>query len=150
TSDGGGATAAVNVAENTTAVTTVTATDADSPAPTLTYSITGGTDAAKFTIDAGTGALRFSVAPDYEAPTDADSDNVYEVTVQVSDGTGGTNTQAISVAVTNINEAPAGTDGALSINEDTPYTLTVADFGFTDLDAGDSFDGVRIDTLPAA
>ena len=29
TSDGGGASAAINVAENTTAVTTVTATDAD-------------------------------------------------------------------------------------------------------------------------
>src|SRR5262249_1036183 len=38
TSNGGGATAAINVAENTTAVTTVTAPDADSGA-TLTYSI---------------------------------------------------------------------------------------------------------------
>ena len=36
TSDGGGTTAAVNVAENTTAVTTVTATDEDIPADTLT------------------------------------------------------------------------------------------------------------------
>ena len=33
TSDGGGATASVNVAENTTAVTTVTASDADLPKP---------------------------------------------------------------------------------------------------------------------
>ena len=52
TSNGGGASAAVNVAENATAVTTVTATDADLPAPTLTYSIVGGADAARFTIDA--------------------------------------------------------------------------------------------------
>ena len=59
TSDGGGATAAVNVAENTTAVTTVTATDADAGA-TLTYSISGGADAAKFTIDGTTGVLRLS------------------------------------------------------------------------------------------
>ena len=51
TSNGGGATAAVNVAENTTAVTTVTATDPDAGA-TLTYSIVGGADAAKFTINA--------------------------------------------------------------------------------------------------
>ena len=57
TCNGGGATASVNVAENTTAVTTVTATDADLPAQTLTYSITGGADAAQFTIDATTGAL---------------------------------------------------------------------------------------------
>ena len=47
TSNGGGASAAINVAENTTAVTTVTATDADLPAQTLTYTISGGADAAR-------------------------------------------------------------------------------------------------------
>jgi serralysin len=40
--------ATASVAENTTAVMTVTATDADLPAQTLTYSIVGGADAAKF------------------------------------------------------------------------------------------------------
>ena len=49
TSNGGGDTAAVSVAENTTAVTTVTATDPDA-GQTLSYSIIGGADAAKFTI----------------------------------------------------------------------------------------------------
>ena len=46
TSDGGGATAALSVSENQTAITTVTATDADVPAQTLTYSIAGGPDAS--------------------------------------------------------------------------------------------------------
>src|SRR5438309_523322 len=46
-SNGGGATAAITIAENSTAVTTVTASDADA-GTTLTYSITGGADAAKF------------------------------------------------------------------------------------------------------
>ena len=92
TTNGGGATAAVNVAENTTAVTTVTATDADLPAQTLTYSIIGGADAAQFTINAATGVLSFLAAPDYETPTDAGANNVYDVTVQVSDGGGGTDT----------------------------------------------------------
>ena len=99
TSNGGGATAAINVAENTTAVTTVTATDADLPAQTLTYSIVGGADAAQFTINASTGALSFVAAPDFEAPTDAGANNVYDVIVQVSDGTL-TDTQAIAVTVT--------------------------------------------------
>jgi hypothetical protein len=40
--------ATASVAENTTAVMTVTATDADLPAQTLSYSIVGGADAAKF------------------------------------------------------------------------------------------------------
>ncbi len=104
TSNGGGATAAVSIAENTTAVTTVTATDADLPAQTLTFSISGGADAAKFAINSSTGVLTFLVAPDYENPTDAGANNVYDVTVQVSDGAGGTDSQAIAVTVTAVND----------------------------------------------
>ena len=47
----------------------------------------GGADAAKFTIDAATGALIFVAAPDFEAPTDAGGDNVYDVVVSATDGT---------------------------------------------------------------
>ena len=83
-------------------MTTVTATDPDAGA-TRTYSITGGADAAKFTINATTGALTFITAPNFEAPTDAGGNNVYDVIVQVSDGTL-TDTQAIAVTVTNVNE----------------------------------------------
>ncbi|MBI5924824.1 MAG: DUF4347 domain-containing protein, partial [Aquabacterium sp.] len=80
TSDGGGASAAVNVAENSTAVTTVTATDADAGS-TLTYSISGGADSAKFSINSSTGVLTFASAPDFESPTDAGGNNVYDVIV---------------------------------------------------------------------
>ena len=85
-------------------MTTVTASDPDAGA-TLTYSISGGADAAKFSIDAETGALSFIAAPNFEAPTDAGANNVYDVIVQVSDGTL-TDTQSIAVTVTNRNEAP--------------------------------------------
>jgi hypothetical protein len=99
TSNGGGATAAVNAAENQTAVTTVTSTDVDGgPA---TYSIVGGADATLFALNAATGELTFLAAPDFEAPGDAGGNNVYDVTVQVADGNGGTVTQAISVSVVN-------------------------------------------------
>ena len=118
-SDGGGATAAVIVAENTTTVTTVTATDAD--LDTLTYSISGGADAALFSIDGSTGVLSFKGTPDFETPTDAGANNVYEVTVQVDDGNGGTDTQAISVTVTNID--PTAVNNSYTIDEDS--TLTV-------------------------
>src|SRR5207244_3125332 len=86
TSNGGGATANVSVAENTTAVTTVTATDADLPAQTLNYAISGGADAAKPTLSAAARVLSFVSAPDFENPTDAGTNNVYDLTVQVSDG----------------------------------------------------------------
>ena len=105
TSNGAGAAASISVAENTTTVTTVAATDADT-SQTLTYSISGGADAAKFAINSSTGALSFASAPNYEAPTDSGGNNVYDVTVQVSDGQGGTDTQAIAVTVANANEAP--------------------------------------------
>jgi len=104
TSNGGGVTASINVAENTTVVTMVTATDADFD--TLTYSITGGADAVLFTIDANSGVLTFISAPDFEIPTDANTDNIYEVTVQTDDDNGGTDTQAISVTVTDGNDTP--------------------------------------------
>src|SRR5262249_25338845 len=104
TSDGGGDSAARLVAENTTAVTTVTADDRDRGA-TRTYSVGGGADAALFTIDAATGALRFITAPNFEAPADANADNVYEVQVVVSDGSL-LDSQAIFVTVTDAGEDP--------------------------------------------
>ena len=98
-SNGGDVTAAVSVAENTAAVTTVQATDANSDG--VTYSITGGADAALFQINAATGALSFKQAPNFEIKADAGHDNVYDVTVSASDGTL-SDTQAIAVTVTDV------------------------------------------------
>ncbi|MGM0589960.1 MAG: cadherin domain-containing protein [Bacteroidota bacterium] len=109
-SNGGGATGILTVDENQTSVTTVTATDDDANA-TQSYSITGGTDAGKFSIDAGTGELTFGTAPDAENATDANGDGTYEVTVQVSDGSK-TDSQDLSVSIADINETtPSITSG---------------------------------------
>ena len=109
TSDGGGATAAVNAAENQTAVTTVTATDPD--ADTVTFSITGGEDQGDFSIVPATGVLAFSSAPDFETPTDGatSGSNTYIVQVTATDNGAGTLTdvQTITVTVTDVNEAPS-------------------------------------------
>ncbi len=126
TSDGGGATAMVNAPENQTSVTTVTATDVDLPANTLTFTKTGGADAVLFNIDSGTGALTFSGARDFETFTDANSDGVYEVTVQVDDSNGGMDTQAISVTVTDVAEG-----NILTVD-------TTADYGSIDLRYGNT------------
>ena len=101
TSNGGGATATKSVAENTTAVTTVTATDADLTTPT--YAIVGGADAAKFQINAATGVLRLIAAPNFEAPTDTGANNSYVVQVRASDGSL-FDTQTITVNVTDAKE----------------------------------------------
>ena len=104
----------VNAAENQTAVTTVTATDADGTSPT--FSITGGADAALFSIDANTGVLTFNAAPDYENPADANTDNNYIVQVTASDGTT-TDVQTITVSVTNVNDTLELDDIGFDIDE---------------------------------
>ncbi len=140
TSNGGGATASVSIAENGAAVTTVAATDPDAGA-TLTYSISGGLDAARFVINAATGVLQFVSAPDFDAPADAGGDNVYNVNVQVSDGLGGVDVQAIAVTVTNLNEAPvitsngAGATASIMFAENGGAVTTVT---AADPDAGAS------------
>ena len=99
-------TSPILVTENETAVDTLTATDDDTASDQLAWSIpsggAGGADADKFTLSS-TGVLAFTSAPDYEAPADADTDNVYEVTVQVSDSTN-TVTAALEVTVENVIE----------------------------------------------
>ena len=79
----------------------MTAIDADLHA--LTYAIVGGADAARFTIDASTGALSFIAAPNFEAPTDADGNNSYIVQVTASDGAA-IDAQTITVNVTDVDE----------------------------------------------
>lgn len=103
TSNGGGTTAAISVTENTTAVTTVTATGTG----TLVFS-KSGTDAAKFTIGSSSGVLAFASAPDFETPTDANADNDYIVIVTVTDDTALTDSQTITVTVTNVAEGGRG------------------------------------------
>ncbi len=65
-----------------------------------------GTDAADFTIVSTTGVLSM-VARDYENPADNDRDNIYEVTVTATDEDGITGSAAITLTVTDVDEAPA-------------------------------------------
>ena len=97
--------ASVSVNENTTAVITVNATDADNN--TLNYTLNGGADQARFTINASSGALSFAVPPDFEAPVDSGANNVYEVQVNVGDGANAVN-QMMTVTVNDLNEQISG------------------------------------------
>lgn len=136
-SNGGGSTASLNVVENTTSVTTVAAADVDAGS-SVTYSISGGADAALFSINANTGTLTFKAAPNFESPQDAGGDNGYEIIVTASDGAL-SDSQTLSVKVTNADEAPTltsndgGSSAALKVNEGTTAVTTVT---ATDPDAG--------------
>ena len=97
--------------------------------PTVTWSL-DGTDMSDFMLE-GTGMsrmLKFSSAPDYEAPADADSDNTYMVTVKASAG-GEMKMVDVTVTVTNVVEL-----GMLTADMDSPIsymengTMTVATY----------------------
>lgn len=90
---------AVNVIEGQTAPF-YNAVAADPEGSAVTYSISGGADAARFSINPSTGAISFRAAPDFEAPADADRDNVYVVQLVASDGSLTSATFILSVTVT--------------------------------------------------
>ncbi len=73
----------ITVESGTTFVTNLAAIDPENAS--LTWSIVGGADQGKFAL-VGT-VLSFQSPPDYDSPTDADSNNVYVVQVRVTDGT---------------------------------------------------------------
>jgi len=60
--------------------------------------------------------------------------------------------RTITIDVTAINDAPAGTDKTVTTDEDIQYTFTAADFGFTDPNdtPANNFASVVITTLPGA
>ena len=129
----------LEVAENTTTVSDVEATDSEDGAETnLTYTLSGA-DAAKFSIGTD-GKLAFIAAPDFETPASANASNLYQVTVTTTDKNGGMDTQAITVTVTDVDDtAPVITIGTVStdniINKAEAHA-DVAISGSTDAENG--------------
>jgi len=75
---------------------------------TVTWSIVGGADAAKFEISGSTLRWFGDGEKDFEIPDDADTDNAYEVTVRATNAALFSTDQAIVVTVTDVSEVPPG------------------------------------------
>ena len=103
-----------SIPENTVAVCTIAATDADGDS--LVFSLSSGVDLADFQLTSGD--LAFVSAPDFESPEDTDADNTYVVVVRVSDGFA-TVEHELTVTVTDVEEAVAGllVPGAMTLLE---------------------------------
>lgn len=103
-----GATAAVTVAENTTAVSAYAADES------VTWSLAGA-DAAKFEIGTD-GSLAFKAAPDFEARASAAGDNAYKATVIGTDAAGDDSRQDLTVNVSDVDETlPLAAGGPVSL-----------------------------------
>ncbi|CAN7756272.1 VCBS domain-containing protein [Bradyrhizobium sp. LjRoot220] len=122
------------VAENAATSTVVyqaTASDPDA-GDTIVWSLSGGTDAAAFTIDTN-GQVTLNSSADYEAKSS------YSINVVATDGGNLFSTKAVTISVTDVNEAP--TNIALSGNsiaEGSANGAVVGTLSDTDPDAGDS------------
>jgi uncharacterized repeat protein (TIGR01451 family) len=120
----GGDSVTLAVDASTEAVASLASSDADA-GHTGSFAIAGGEDAALFELIGN--ALRFVALPDFNALPDAGAIAGYQVEVQVSDGFGGTDTQAITVAVVRpdlaiMTEAAPATGDAGDI---VTYTVTL-------------------------
>ena len=140
----------ISVAENQTSVLTYAATDVDNngeandSSNTLTWSVESADDGNFFDIDSSSGVLTFKSAPNFEDPQDAGSNNVYNVTVTVTDNgihgaRGGSNhlsmSKPLAVTVTDVNEAPTLTTAPTAPSFDENGTGVVATYIATDPDA---------------
>ena len=119
-----GESATRSIAENTDSGTAigsaVSATDGDND--TLTYTL-GGPDASSFSIDSSTGQLSTSAALDFETK------NSYSVTLSVSDSNGGSDSIAVTINVTNANDAPSFTEGTSTTRSVAENTASGTNIG---------------------
>ena len=127
------ASVAENAASGTT-VGTLSATDADA-GDSFTYALvsgTGDTDNASFTIDGST--LKTAAVFDFETKSS------YSVRVRVTDAGGLSFEKALTISITNVNEAPTNISAsASSVLENAALGTNVASFSTTDTDANDTF-----------
>jgi len=112
-----------SIDENNQQINVVQATHTD--ALTIRYSILGGDDQSRFSINVDTGKLVFVDAPDFENPTDSNNNNVYTVLVGASTDLIGTE-QTVEVEVTNIDEPPVISSSAnVTIVENNQIVTTI-------------------------
>lgn len=121
----------ISVSENTIA-TGYTATASDAEGDTVTFSISGGADQAILSVDGNSGVLSFNTAADFEAPTDSDLNNSYEVEITASDGTNSV-AQSVTISVTNVNDVPPSFTSASSIS--VPESTIVTGYTAMAIDA---------------
>ena len=135
------------VAENSAADVNVgavipEATDADA-GDTLAYSMEG-TDAASFNFDVDSRQITTKTGVTY----DHEDKSGYSVTIKADDSYGGTDTVAVTISVTDVNEPPTASNGSVTTRVNTAYQFGPGDFSFDDQDAGAALSKVKIATRP--
>ncbi|WP_236209959.1 retention module-containing protein [Metapseudomonas otitidis] len=74
-----------------------------------------------------------------------------KVTATATEGANGdkaSTSLTLPVTVHPVSDAPTGADNTVQTDEGTPRSFSAAEFGFSDVDAGDSLKAIRINSLP--
>jgi hypothetical protein len=129
----------ISVQENQTSAFTISASDSNGD--TLSYSLSG--DDSSLLSVSNQGVVTFNTEPDFENPSDADSNNIYKITANVSDGSLSTSAN-FEITVTNdTSDDPTSTEydgtyigagpiqGATICIEVTEHTCTGAQYTTT-------------------
>ncbi|MBO0322299.1 gliding motility-associated C-terminal domain-containing protein [Muricauda sp. CAU 1633] len=127
---------------NTASAANIDANDgAGSPSDAeITYALAAGGDNDLFNIDEASGILTFINPPDYENPTDANTDNTYEVSITAT-ASGGDNSMDLDVMVTDKDEiAPNGYNVEIDQDFINPDNEAAVSFTFTDAEVGATYD----------
>ena len=132
--------ASLDMNENETSVFTALAQPVDENAIEITYSKGAGVDDDLFTVNAQTGEVLFVTAPNFEIPDDNNSDGMYHLEVNASDGLSHA-IQEVSITVQDVNENPVFTPPSSNIehNEsDGSLEISASDF-ISDPDSSPQF-----------
>ena len=111
--------------ENTEYTGPVPALSGDAPIGNVTYTL-GGTDAALFTINPTTGQV--SMEPrDFEVPEDANSDNIYELSITATDEDANSARESWRVTIEDVNELITGTVTSTNMRDIWVYPTPAED-----------------------
>jgi VCBS repeat-containing protein len=102
----------------------------------LSYAVAAQGAHGTATINATTGQWSYTPTANWSG-TDS-------FTISGKDPTHAAVSSTVTVEVAAVNDAPTTTDRTITVTEDTATVLTAADFGFADVDAGDTLASVKL------
>lgn len=84
----------------------------------------------------------------YTSALNAEGDNATTLSLSLNDSGSSTNLGSVNVDITAVQDAPTAADTTKSVSYNGTYTFQESDFGFSDVDTGDTLDHITIVSLP--
>ncbi|MBU2964326.1 beta strand repeat-containing protein, partial [Amphritea atlantica] len=131
-------------------VDTGSATDTTDYTPNLEYfdSVSGQWEAVTGDLSFAPGETSIQVRSATVSDSIAETDETFDLTATVTTGTTTNSSATGTGTILDNDHLPNAVNSTVNTLEDTTLTFTTASFGFSDADAGDSLQMIRIESLP--